>query len=317
MKINLQNHIALDRLSHKNGFGYAAEHIEKSLLACGYELGKENADVQLWWDQPNHFKWDQGVYRIAYFPWESTELLPGWIDKIDQADEVWTPSPLIAEWLVEKVQVHRPVFVYEHGIDDIWIPQKRVVEDKVKFLHMGFESQRKFGPQTLNAFRTAFAGNDDVELTLKMWMPSMKVPYTGKIRVVNEKQSIEQLVQLFADHHVFSFVSGGEGFGFPPLQALAQGMPTIINELWAPYRRFCDTRLSVDSKVVTSPWVKLHPGEVLRPDFDQLIDRMRFAFDNYETLAEHAYKTATKVHEAYSWDKVTADAFSALESRLK
>lgn len=317
MKVNLSNHIPIEKMSYKNGFGYAMEHIHKSLLDLGYEVGAENADVQIWWDQPHWIEWTPGQYRIAYFPWESTELIEGWEEIVNTADEIWTPSPLIAEWFKTKMELVPPVFVYQHGIDDIWTPKKREVRDTIDFLHLGFESQRKLGPQTMQAFRRAFAARKDVTMTFKTHMPSMRIEYQGKLNVVNKKIDVTELVQMFHDHHVFAFVSGGEGFGFPPLQAMATGMPTIINDAWAPYPEFVDPDLAVSSKLVNSAWGKLHPGQIFRPSMDELVDKMRYAADNYEQVSEFAMSQTSGIAEKYNWLNLTRDVFQALETRLK
>lgn len=317
MKINLTNHIQWDKISKKNGFGYAAENIEKSLRTLGYDIGEELADVQIWWDQPHWIKWQRGVYKIAYFPWESTELLPGWLEKINTADEVWTPSPLIAKWL-PAAGVTPPVYVYEHGVDhELWKPVERKVEDKLRFLHLGYESSRKYGPQTMQAFRKAFAGRDDVEITFKMYMPSWGIEKVGKITVMNQKVGINELVELFHDHHVFSFVSGGEGFGLPPLQAMSTGMPVIANGAWAPYLDLMDKDLYISSKMTKSSWVHLHPGDVMRPSFDELVDKMRYVVDNYDDCKYFAMSQVEEIKKRYDWVNITRGVFEALEERLK
>lgn len=317
MKVNFSNHIPLDEMGFGNGFGYAAEHITKSLVKIGHELGEENADVQLWWDQPHWIEWEKGQYHIAYFPWESTKLLQGWKEILNTADEIWTPSPIIAEWLKTEMHLIPPVFVFEHGIDDIWVPKKRVIKDEIKFLNLGFEAARKYGPQTLQAFRKGFADREDVSLTLKTYMPSWAIEYKGKINLYNKKIPIQKLLDLFMDHDVFMFVSAGEGFGLPPLQAMATGMPTVINDAWCPYSEFLDPNLKVSSKIVTSPWQDIHPGKMFRPDFDEFIDKMRYVADNYDASHEFALKQAEIIHEKYKWTTLTKEAFDALESRLK
>jgi len=320
MKISFGTRIKSDNIHHHNGYGYATKCMLESLERLGYHVSDNDstADVEIWFDQPHHWKFSRGTYKIGYHPWESTKLQPGWAQIMNRCDEIWTPSPLIAQWYKEYNGVHVPVYVYEHGIEHDWEPQDRPVEDKIKFLHVGAEAARKGGWTTYRLFNRAFAGRDDVELTLKMvdqdWIG---FPKLGKTNFVNEKMPFPQLKQMFYDHHVYVYPSWGEGFGLTPLQAMASGMPTITVPGWAPYSEFIDPNLAIGSELKPTKWKKIHPGKMLRPNYDDIIDRMRYAADNYEDVLEAAQKQAPAIHSEYDWDTLTRKQFEALEKRLK
>jgi glycosyltransferase involved in cell wall biosynthesis len=316
LKINWANHIPLDKISDWNGFGYATNRILNSLGNLGYEVGVENADVNIWFDQPHWINWTPGQYRIAYFPWESTKLMPEWYPILNSADEVWTTSDLIARWLRADAGITPPVYVFEHGVDKVWTPMRREVDDKIKFLHLGFESARKYGPQTLNLFRKAFADDHRVSLTMKMNMSGWNIQKEGKVTIINRKQTLTELISLFHDHHAFIYISAGEGFGLPALQAIASGMPAVVNPEWAPYSSFLDERLTVSSVMKKSPWQDIHPGEVFRPNYDEFVDKMRFLADNYVDCARFAYDQTEQIFKYYDWDRLTAEAFENLQKRL-
>lgn len=309
------NHLRIDNLYSGNGFGYASNNIVKSLRALGHEVSDtlKNPDVEIWWDQPHWIEWKTNAYRIAYFPWESTKLMPRWYKVLEAADEIWTPSPIIAEWLSD--DLNRQVYVFEHGVDPIWKPVKRS-KDKIRFLHMGFESARKYGPQTMSSFRREFVFDENVQLILKMDMSGWGLELEGKIRSINERYGLDRLIELFAESNTFLFLSAGEGFGLPPLQAAATGMPVIINTDWCPYADLLDPRLAVSSKMKVSPWQDLHPGNVMRPDFDEAREKMRFLVDNYDSCVEFAQSKIDEISARYDWIKLTNDAFKELEKRL-
>lgn len=307
----------VDRIRPTNGYGYATVGMTKSLHRLGYDFRQNNpeAPVELWFDQPHHWNWREHQYKIGYHPWESTEIDPDWLQAMRKCDEVWSPSPIIADWYREWGL--KNVYTYEHGVDPIWTIQHRKVVDKIRFLHVGGEALRKGGDLTLDAFRAAFQGvRDDVELTLKMISDGWAVPRIGKVNVVNNTLTEQELVSLFHNHHVFVYPSWGEGFGLNPLQAMATGMPTICTGAWAPYGRLLDPDLTVDSERVPSPWPNIHPGEMFKPNLDDLVDRMRHVADNYEDCLFDALPRAFAVKEEYDWDYQTAKAFSALEWRL-
>lgn len=308
------------KMSESNGYGYATKGMLESLNRLGYhvEQNDSKADVEIWFNQPQNWNFTPGPYKIGYHPWESTLLIPGWAEIMNKCDEIWTPSPLIADWYVKYAGITRPVYVYEHGVDHVWEPRERKVEDKIRFLHIGAEATRKGGWDVLRLFRSAFPERNDVELTLKMinssWAGLSRV---GKTNIINERYDFAQLQQLYYDHHVYVYPSHGEGFGLTPLQGMATGMPTIATEEWAPYKRFFDPRLTVSSQMVTSPWEQIHPGKILRPDFDEVVDRMRWVADNYDDAQMFAQGQTAKIHEEYDWDRITSHTFNALETRLK
>lgn len=302
-----------------NGYGYATDRMVDSLSRLGWSV-KENdhtADVAMVFDQPQNARWygTQPV-KILFHPWESTKLQPGWVDIMNDCDEVWTPSPLIADWY-RADGVSKPIFVYEHGVDHkLWTPKKREESGKIRFLHVGAEATRKGGWDTLRLFRAAFANRDDVELTLKMVNMGFKLERVGKTSIINRVLSLRELIDLYHAHHVFVYPSWGEGFGLNPLQAMATGMPTICTAAWAPYERFLDPNLKLGSELKKSPWQEIHPGKMLRPKFDELVDKMRWAADNYDQAQDFAMGQVAGIQTEYDWDNLTKVAFENLESRL-
>lgn len=320
MKISLATRMNnIDNIHGINGYGTATIGMMGSLQRLGYHtsINDSSADVQIAFDQPQNWNFQDGPYTIGYHPWESTQLLPGWAEIMNKCDEIWTPSPLIAHWYKKYAGITVPVYVYEHGLDPAWKPVKRVPTEKIKFLHVGAEATRKGGWEAVRAFRRAFPDRDDVSLTIKMinsdWV---QISSLGKVRYINETYTKDELRYLFYTHDAYVYPSAGEGFGLTPLQAIGTGMPTIVPHAWAPYEQFLDPRLDLGTTLVTSSWPKIHPGKVFRVDFDDIIDRFRFVADNYDSVRDFACSNALEVHERYNWDRLTKQTFELLEERL-
>lgn len=303
-----------------NGYGYATKRIMESLRRLGHEVDYDDptADVHFHFDQPQHFKVPKkGMYSVMYHPWESTELKPGWADMMNTADEVWTPSPLIAEWYTKISGVTRPVHVFEHGVDADWQPVERTVDGPFKFLHIGAEASRKGGKEAMSAFIKAFPNRKDIELDMKIIQPGWNVGRINRINIINDNYSFEQLLDLYASHHAFVYPSYGEGFGLTPLQALATGMPTLTVPNWAPYADFLEEDLSLRSNFCRSPWPVEHPGLMLKPNEGDLVEAMRAVVDNYEEYHRKALDRVDELTSHYNWDRLTKEAFSDLEHRLR
>ena len=321
MKISFNTHIESNKIRNNDGYGYATERILTSLRNLGYEVTENDAsaDVGLVFNQPHHAKWFGNQYRIMYHPWESTLLMPDWPAMMNEADEVWSPSPLIGEWYRTFNGIVKPIYTFEHGIDSVWEPRPRPVKDTIKFLHVGGEAYRKGLPETLKAFRAAFPDPDKagVEITYKLGVAGFNLAHHRGTNTISGKMPFNELMGLYYQHNIFVYPSWGEGFGFNPFQAMATGMPSIVTAGWAPYQRFIDPQLVVDTNLSESPWPKVHPGHMFQPELDDLVDRMRYAVDHYDELHDRAQAVAPKIHEDYNWDKVTKNAFESLENRLK
>lgn len=303
-----------------NGYGTATDGMISSLRRLGHEVSPNDpdAEVEIWFEQPHHIKWtNPEQFKISYHPWESTRLQKGWPEVMNTADEVWTPSPLIADWYTSFAGITKPVFVYEHGIDPLWQPVQREVDGKFKLLHVGADAARKGSREAMQAFRHAFPTNQNVELNLKMISSGWNIGQMPRINFLNQKLSIEQLLQLYHDNHVFVYPSWGEGFGLAPLQAMLTGMPTITVPAWAPYAKFLDESLTVGSHLDRSPWPAIHPGNMLRPHVDDVVAAMRHAYTNYDEVQSTAHERTLEIAEHYSWDRITKETFDALEIRVR
>lgn len=309
---------SLAELDPNHGFGNAAINMINTLKSIGHqvEFNDPTAQVGLVFNHPSRAQFFPNQYNILYFPWESTGVHRGWKEVMDGVDELWTPSPWCAG--VFSTITTTPVYVYEHGIDHKWRAAKRGQRDTIKFFHQGAEAARKNGWDVVTAFRRAFTKNENVELTLKYYNKKMiEMPRSlGRVNYINEDWPLEKLISEYHRHDVYVYPSSGEGFGLTPLQAMASGMPTITVKEWAPYADMLSPELTLSGTLVPSTWSKIHPGKIYRINFDELVDRMRYAYDNIEPLAQEAYELAPQVHRRYDWTTLTREAFSALEERI-
>lgn len=310
-----------------NGYGYATRMIMNSLTRLGYDWSEnaEDADVEFWFNQPRWWNPSPDKYTIGYHPWESTLLPPGWADIMNKCDEIWTPSPIIADWYHRYSGITRPVYVFEHGVSPIWAPHKRAVDGKFKFLHSGGEAVRKGMKEVLTAHRQEFGHLQDIELNLKMTSEGWRVSGWPNVNIVPDSIELNELVKLYHDNNVYVYPSWGEGFGLTPLQALATGMPTITLSSWAPYARFLDPNLIVESELSGPPeghilyglWREIHPGMMWKPDVASLQRAMRYAYENYDDCVEFAMSQTDEISEYYDWDRLTEEAFKNLNMRLE
>lgn len=322
-------------LNPATGYGYAGQNIVKSLTELGHRVFFANPEmkVQLNFIQPDYYKLHKNQYQIGYTPWESTELKEGWLEKFNLCDEVWATSDWVAQ-VYKDCGVEKPIYVYPHGIDPMWIPKKRFKNDgqPLKFLHIGEPATRKDGQMVVEVFNTLFGNDERYQLTIKAFHNNTTRLFNSRgeitspevlcnnINIITKELSQEELVKLYHDHHVLVYPSWGEGFGFIPLQALASGMPVISTYDWAHYKNYLGP-LKLKSKLTDeSPPRSMgneHIGKMFKPDKDNLIDQMLEFSKNYKAYFGYYYAQSTKIHEEYNWLQLTNKAFKHIFKKFE
>lgn len=312
-----------DNLDTTRGYGNAGFNVVRSLQSLGHDVPFDDptAPVQIAFCPPHWYKFHEGQYKIGYTPWESTELPDGWVERMNECDEVWATSEWVAE-VYKNAGVTKPIHVYHHGLDHKWEPKKRERKDVVKFLHVGEPALRKGGQMTVDAFRAVFGNREDVHLTIKAYHQHyLRVWKDGEITtpekaynnvtIINDSIPEKELMDLYYDNDVMVYPSYGEGFGLIPLQALGTGMPVICTDEWAPYRNYTQM-LSFGGRWDRSIWA-LHPGNVFYPDYDWLKSKMEHLVDDEPNLLERMfqkyYDQAEYIHKEYDWNFQTEHAF--------
>lgn len=310
------------------GYGVAGYNIIRSLQALGHEVpySDPRSPIQLSFCQPNWMEFRSNQYNIAYTPWESTEMLPEWVEKFNEADEVWTTSHWCKK-VFEQNGINRPLYVYQHGIEDNWKkPLRRTRGNTLRFLHHGAPATRKGDRKALDAFKDAFGNQRDVSLTFKAYGHIEARNYdrhgniigpVSEINNVNVNSKVldqDQLIDLYHQHDVMIYPSMGEGWGLIPMQALATGMPAVVTESWCEYK---DYILGLNSTLGKSPWPTMHPGEIYFPDHDHLVWWFREMYANFETYANRAYNQVDDLYKDYNWITLTRTAFDHLSKKFE
>jgi len=127
----------------------------------------------------------------------------------------------------------------------------------------------------------------------------------------------EELLNFYYDADVFLAPSYGEGFGLPAFDAIGTGMPTIMTKDVFPHEQYVNPRWGVvKSTQIDSLWPETHPGKMLKPDFDDLVEKMRYVADNYDSVSTEAFDFAGKAHKEASWEARTKKVFDDLAVRI-
>lgn len=308
------------------GFGNAVRFIAREFNRSGlsFSTGHEHINnvPNIAFCYPDEFDFLESQYKIGYMPWESTKLWDQWIDPLIKLDELWTTS----EWSKTQLEniLNRPVFLYEHGIPEFCIPQKRKRKDVFRFLHIGEPAVRKGAQDVVDAFIEIFGNNKKYQLIIKCSninttriydsnMQSIGTPssHYSNIVIIEDYFPDELLLALYKQCDAFVYPSYGEGFGFNSAYSIAMGMPTICTAEWAPYKDFITAPL--DGQYVESPWPKWHPGEMIQPDLTQMKKFMVDVSENYDKYLKDAWNKSLGIHDRFDWQKVSQKPINRLK----
>ena len=136
----------------------------------------------------------------------------------------------------------------------------------------------------------------------------------GRIEMCYESFSPQQLMDdFFAKIDCYVFPTRGEGWGYPPLEALATGLPVICTK----YSGCADfmtekTGYPIGYKDILVPngpgSFGGYPPELAvegqtwaDPDYDQLVERMRYCYNNREKAAQHGRDGAEIVKKKFDY----------------
>lgn len=282
--------------------------------------------MQFTFAQPEYFRPNKEQHQIILTPWESTELHEGWVDAFNSADETWATSEWVAD-VFRKAGVENLTKVYPHGIEKIYKPRFKKRKGPLKYLHIGGPANRKGAQLAFDAFREVF-GDDPTRatLTIKAYQRSLVRWYdsSGRVRdpadlpnvtVVTKEMEIDELVAFQNSFDVNIYPSYGEGFGYLPLETLAQGTPTICTGAWAQYGKYLGD-LAVDSTQIESPWPTEHPGLVYEPIMEDLVNKIRLSYEDFENQSLKAFKQSFELHKEYDWISLTEEAFAPVRARF-
>jgi glycosyl transferase family 4 len=275
----------------------------------------KRTNVVAWASVPTHMRgyWDD-QYRVCQTMWESGRLPESFRDTLHEFDLIVVPSYHNLELFS---RYHDNVAFVPLGVDPaVWHYEPRTQPtDRFSFL-IGGSGPRKGTDLAWRAFQAVF-GKEGSWSSGPVPYLRMKSPKGGEFRaprveVISGRISAEAEVDLYATSHCYLGPSRGEGFGLQPLQALAQGCPTVLTAAHG-HDSFAHLGLGLGSKRAQSAYfVYGEAGEWWEPDFDELCDHMRWVYDHYDDALAHAAAASMVVAEEFTWARTAAGFVEAI-----
>lgn len=265
-----------------------------------------------WVSVPTHADgWWSSQTPSVFTMWEATVLPESFRETLHNFETILVPSEqnleLFGRW-------HDNVKLVPLGIDPAeWHLTERPEPGAFFDFLIGGSGERKGTDLAHRAFKAAFPTIPEFgpipRLILKNPKGETFDPMGGQVIVIPGRLDAADEQALYASAHCYIQPSRGEGFGLQPLQAIAQGLPTILTNAHG-HAGFAHLGYGLDSKLVpASYFIYGEAGKWWEPDFDQLVERMRWVYDNWGTAVEKAKRSAGEVAERWTWAQ-TAEAFA-------
>lgn len=267
-----------------------------------------------WVAGPSHANgWWEGQRPFIFTMWEGTRLPEAYRDNLHEFEKVIVPS----QHNVDLFGLYHPnVELCLLGVDpDVWHYQKRPeVTNTFRFL-IGGSGSRKGTDLAYKAFRTVFGGQfrpdeDGVrwsgpgpEPRLVMKNPRAEDFHAPWVEMISGKISAEAEVDLYASAHCYLQPSRGEGFGLQPLQAIAQGLPTILTNAHG-HESFAKLGIPIGWSLAPAEYfIYGDAGDWWEPNFEELCEAMWDVYSHYDTHESRAKDSASVVATDLTWDR--------------
>ena len=186
------------------------------------------------------------------------------------------------------------------GVDHNYFKPSKIKRDKFTILYVGSEMPRKNVLTLLKAFKLVKQKIPQAKL-IKVGLPQWPGARNKLIKFVKEnnlqnavifKDYVENLAQEYQKASIFVFPSKYEGFGLPPLEAMACGCPVI-----------CSNATSLP-EVVGDSAILFNPNNVL-----ELAEKM-LTLLNAQNLQKKYSAKGIKRSKEFSWEKCAKETLN-------
>lgn len=331
-----QTALALDKLDDVDVYSVAFDRTPKANISKELRKLKNKpfmlADVGIAYGFPTMFDSTTiNKFKVGYTMFETDKLPSGkeWAGKYGDAakvinevlDLLIVPCEHNKE-LFAKEGVTIPIEVVPCGINpDLFPYYERKPKKTFTFFMWGTLTLRKNPGLVISAFANLFKDNPDVKLVLKTQSGTLgHVDYVdmGDITVIDALWTPDRLYEELKRVDCMVFPSRGEGFGIPPLEAMATGLPTIIadNTGMSDYANpayniaIPTDRLSPAQRYPTK-WGDV--GNWYEPSYTELKAAMKHVYENQAEAFEMGKAASQWVRDNWTYKNTAEKLVAAIQ----
>lgn len=268
----------------------------------GDKQGKTN--LACWVSTPSHARgWWKGQTTSMFTMYEAMELPASFTENLHEFETIIVPSRQNQELFS---RYHDNVQFLPLGVDpETWHYTPRREGRDFNFL-IGGSGNRKGVDLAYLAFLEVFGeegswGNGPIPHLIFKSPRGLEATDHPRMTMVAGYLTADDEVGLYEQAHCYLQPSRGEGFGLQPLQAIAQGIPTILTDAHG-HDSFAQLGYGLDSTHHPSDYFMYgDSGDWWEPDFEQLCDMMWGVYNDYADALKFAKQSAETVAQHFTW----------------
>ena len=304
-------------------------------------------DVNIVLSETNHHIFYENYIgpKIAYNVWESTLQPEQFFNELLKYDEIWVPSKWQRECTINQGAEPNKVKVVPEGVDvHTFFPDEvekleQYNDGRFKFLLFGRWDYRKSTKEIIQTFLKTFSPEEPVDLVVSidnMWGEEMDGYKTTEERLeaygltdprikMIHFPTREDYIKYLKTGHVFVSCARSEGWNLPLIEAMACGTPSIYSECCAQME-FAEGK-GIPVKIIGERPANANdygrytmselPGNYYEPDFNDLSEKMRFTYENYNQCKLDAIKDSIEIHQNFSWERVGEIGYNTVVDFMK
>lgn len=275
-----------------------------------------------------------GEYMIARTMFETDGLTQEMVARCNLMDEIWVPSSfnqqtfqnagVRAPLVCIPGAIHAEPFCAPHSPYPIPGARGTVYLSTVEW------KERKGWQVLLTAWAQAFTAQDDVTLVFRSSLPGrnredctvpidnaitaylascgMRREDVAPIIVMGKALAAADIPRLYAAANAYVAPSSGEGWGYPYMEAMASGLPTIATN-WSAHLEYMhgDNSLLCDVETMVpaiDPTVGPMPGQRwAKPSARHLAELLRVPIDEPIRAAALGARAQQEMRQQWNWDR--------------
>jgi autotransporter strand-loop-strand O-heptosyltransferase len=274
--------------------------------------------------------------KIAYNVWESTLQPEHFFNQLKKFDEVWVPSEWQKDCMVNQGFDKSKIQVVPEGVDiDVFYPEEDLNceltnDGRFKFFLAGRWDYRKSTKEIIETFLKTFNKNEPVDLIISVDNPfsNDNVKTTeerlSKYGLTDDRIKIlhfpkrEEYIKILKSCHCFVSCARSEGWNLPLIESMACGIPSLYSNCSGQLEFAKDKGIPVNvlgEKPASKSYYNHFNecvGNYYEPDFNELSEKMRFVYENYEVIKNKSLEESISIRSIFNWKNIARIGFEKL-----